>query len=182
MTIKRTAGAFRRLLRTAVPLLLVVPLAGCGYALVGRGTNIPDTIQRVYLAPLQNATRRSEVEQILTGALAEELVSRRRFSLVNDAGEADGVMSGSVIGFDTTPLIFDEEGRAIEYQITITASMEFRDRAADVVLWQNPRYIYQESYPVEPSDEDYFDREKLAIEEAAGKFARTVVIDLLEGF
>jgi outer membrane lipopolysaccharide assembly protein LptE/RlpB len=178
--------AHRRRLRAAGRLVLAaavaVPLAACGYALVGRGTNIPDNIQRVYLSPLENETRRSEVEQILTRALAEELVSRRRFTLVNEAEQADGVIDGAVIGFDSTPMIFDEEGRATEYQITITARMAFRDRAADTVLWQNDRYVYKESYPVEPSEVDYFDQEKLAIEEAAGKFARTVVVDLLEGF
>jgi outer membrane lipopolysaccharide assembly protein LptE/RlpB len=182
VTTSVSSGAGRRLLRLALPLLVVAPLAGCGYALVGRGTNIPDTIQSVYLAPLQNETRRSEVEQILTQALAEELVSRRRFTVVNDAAQADAVIDGSVIGFDATPMIFDDEGRATEYQITITARMSFRDRAGDQVLWQNDRYVYKESYPVEPAEQDYFDREKLAIEEAAGKFARTVVIDLLEGF
>jgi hypothetical protein len=60
--------------------------------------------------------------------------------------------------------------------------MVFRDRAADQVLWQNDRYVYKESYEVEQDKQSYFDREKLAIQEAAGRFARTVVIDLLEGF
>ncbi len=165
-----------------LPLLLAVLPLGCGYALVGRGTNIPDSIKKVYVAPLENATRRSEVEQILTRALADELVSRKRFTLVNEAGDADAVIDGKVVGFDTSPLTFDDQGRATEYQITITASMAFRDRAADKVLWQNDRYIYKESYQVDPSEQQYFDREKIAIEEAAGRFARTVVIDLLEGF
>ncbi|HEV8241728.1 MAG TPA: LptE family protein [Thermoanaerobaculia bacterium] len=167
--------------RCLLLVLAALPL-GCGYALVGRGSNIPDSIHSVYLSPLENATRRSEVEQILTRALAEELVTRKRFTLVNEASQANAVLAGKVVGFDTTPLTFDDQGRATEYQITITASMAFRDRAADKVLWQNDRYIYKESYQVDPSEQRYFDREKIAIEEAAGRFARTVVIDLLEGF
>ena len=170
-----------RAARCLLLLLAALPL-GCGYALVGRGSNIPDNIRSVYLSPLENATRRSEVEQILTRALAEELVTRKRFTLVNEAGQSDAELAGKVVGFDTTPLTFDDEGRATEYQITITAAMTFRDRAADKVLWQNDRYIYKESYQVDPSEQLYFDREKIAIEEAAGRFARTVVIDLLEGF
>ena len=176
------APSHRRLAARCLLLLLAALPLGCGYALVGRGTNIPDNIRRVYLAPLENATRRSEVEQILTRALAEELVTRRRFTLVNDEGQSDAVLAGKVVGFDATPLTFDDQGRATEYQITITASMTFRDRGADKVLWENDRYIYKESYQVDPSEQLYFDREKIAIEEAAGRFARTVVIDLLEGF
>jgi outer membrane lipopolysaccharide assembly protein LptE/RlpB len=172
----------RQLAARCVLLALACLPLGCGYALVGRGTNIPDSIRKVYLAPLENATRRSEVEQILSRALAEELVTRRRFTLVNAAGDSDAVLEGKVVGFDATPLTFDDEGRATEYQITITVSMTFKDRAADKVLWQNDRYIYKESYQVDPSEQRYFDREKIAIEDAAGRFARTVVIDLLEGF
>jgi outer membrane lipopolysaccharide assembly protein LptE/RlpB len=169
-------------LRLAAFLLAALPLAGCGYALVGRGTNIPENIQRVYLSPLENATRRSEVEQILTRALSEELVGRRRFTLVHDAGESDAVLSGRVILFEVTPLSFDDQGRTTEYQITITTGMSFRDRAADKVLWENENYVYKESYQVERPDEPYFDRERGAIEDAAQRFARTVVVDLMEGF
>ncbi len=172
-------------LRRRAPLATLLLLAGvtwaCGYALVGRGTNIPVNVQRIYLSPLENATRRSEVEQILTRALSEELVTRKRFTLVNEAAQSDAVLQGKVLGFDATPLTFDEEGRATEYQITILASMAFKDKA-DKVLWQNEHYVYKESYPVDPSEQTYFDREKIAIEEAAGRFARTVVVDLLEGF
>jgi hypothetical protein len=59
--------------------------------------------------------------------------------------------------------------------------MLFKDKA-DRVIWQNDRYVYKESYPVDPNAAEYFDQERTAIEEAAGRFARTVVIDLLEGF
>jgi len=173
----------RRRLASRCLLLLVTALpVGCGYALVGRASNIPENIHKVYLAPMENATRRSEVEQILTRALADELVTRKRFTLVNDAADSDAVLDGKVVGFDTTPLTFDDQGRATQYQITITASMKFRDRVTDKAIWENDRYIYKESYDVDPNEQSYFDREKIAIEGAAGRFARTVVIDLLEGF
>ena len=177
-----TGPRARALLARCIVLVLAALPLGCGYALVGRGTNIPENIHRVYLSPLENATRRSEVEQILTRALAEELVTRKSFTLLNDEGQSEAVLAGKVVGFDATPLTFDDQGRATEYQITITASMAFKDRGADKVLWENDRYIYKESYQVDPSEQRYFDREKIAIEEAAGRFARTVVIDLLEGF
>ena len=170
-----------RLACLALLLAAAGSLAGCGYALVGTSSNLPPEVQKIYLNPLENATRRSEVEQILTRSLSEELVTRKRFTLVNEAGDADATLSGKVMGFDATPLTFDAEGRATEYQITILASMTFKDKA-DKVIWSNDRYIYKETYPVDPSQDTYFDREKLAIEQAAPRFARTVVIDLLEGF
>ncbi|MDX1630641.1 MAG: LptE family protein [Thermoanaerobaculia bacterium] len=167
------------------PLLLALVLGagfGCGYALVGTASNIPAHVQTVHLEPLENRTRRSEVEQILTEAIAQELVTRRRFDLVDDREAADALLDGAVLRFDVRPLNFDAQGRTTEYQITINLQMRFFDRVEEQILWANDSYTYKESYPVEASDIDYFDQEKLAIEEAAETFARTMIIDLLEGF
>ena len=48
----------KRLQRSAL-LLRVVTLAGCGYSLVGRGSNLPPEVRRVLLMPLENATASS---------------------------------------------------------------------------------------------------------------------------
>jgi outer membrane lipopolysaccharide assembly protein LptE/RlpB len=162
--------------------LAALALAGCGYALVGRATNLPADVRRVYLKPLENRTQRAQVEQILTRAIADELLNRQRFVVVNDAASADAELSGAVVGFGVTPVTFDPDGRATEYEISITARVLFRRAASDEVLWANERYEFRENYPVEVSEAEYFDRENLAIEEVAGNFAETMVSDLLEGF
>lgn len=163
-------------------------LGGCGYALVGRGSSLPSDVRRVYIEPLINQTPRSQVEQFLTRAIAEELVTRGRFTVVGGSGEADAVLSGTVVGFTTTPVTFDADGRATEYEVAVTARMAFKrtddddDPENDPVLWSNDRYLFRESYPVEVSEAEYFDREDLAIEDASKRFAETMVSDLLEGF
>ena len=134
------------------------------------------------MSPLENRTQRSQVDQILTRALSEELVTRRRFAIVDDAAGADAELRGAVRRFDLTPLNFDAEGRATEYQITIDVQVEFFDRVEEATIWSNDRYTYKESYPVDTSSANYFDQEQDAIEEAAEQFARNLVIDLLEGF
>jgi outer membrane lipopolysaccharide assembly protein LptE/RlpB len=167
----------------AVLAMLVLATAGCGgYALVGRGSNLPASIRAVYLKPLENRTQRSQVEQELTRAIAEELVTRQRFSVTSSADGADAELDGAVVNFGLTPVTFDAEGRATEYEIAITAQMSFKDIAADKVLWSNDRYTFRETYPIEVSEAGYFDREDEAIEQAARRFAETMVSDLLEGF
>jgi outer membrane lipopolysaccharide assembly protein LptE/RlpB len=167
----------RRLL--ALGCLLLV---GCGYALVGRGSNVPADVRAVHLKPFANRTPRPQVEQILTRAIADELVTRQRFSVVADAAQADAELEGTVMGFAVIPVTFDGAGRATEYEIAITVQVLFKRVGAEEVLWQNDRYQFRESYPVEVSSADYFDRETLALEEVAGRFAETMVSDLLEGF
>jgi hypothetical protein len=175
-----------------IPALICVVLAtlaltGCGYSLVGRASNVPDDVEAVYVQPLVNRTARTQVDQFLTRAIADELVTRRRFDVLSSVGGADAVISGAVTGFAVTPVAFDDEGRATEYEVVIRSAMEFRrvppgrDEKGEV-LWANSSYQFRENYPVELTDVEYFDQEDLALQEAAKRFAETVVSDLLEGF
>jgi len=66
--------------------LLLLTLTGCGYALVGRASsNVPEDVREVYIRPLENQTQRTQVEQALTRAIADEMVTRNRFSVVGAA-------------------------------------------------------------------------------------------------
>jgi outer membrane lipopolysaccharide assembly protein LptE/RlpB len=171
----------KRWFRGAGALLLLV-LSGCGYALVGRGSNVPEDVREVYLQPFENRTQRTQVEQFLTRAIADELVTRQRFAVVGGTEGADAVISGSVVGFNAIPVTFDPTGRATEYEIAITAQIAFKRTGSEQVLWSTDNYTFRESYPIDPSDADYFDREDEAIEDASRRMAETVVSDLLEGF
>lgn len=162
-------------------------LGGCGYTLAGRGNNIPEDIQKVFLASLENETSRSQVEQILTDAISNELVTRRRFEVVNSGSEADAVLKGKVLDFSVIPVTFDANGLANNFEITISADMVFQrvpgaDGQEGEVIWKNARYLFREDYPLEEGDVAFFDRENLAIEETSIRFAETMVTDLLEGF
>ena len=166
----------------AVLALAGLAVAGCGYNLVGRGSTVPPDIRSVFLKALENKTQRQQVDQILTQAVAKELVTRKRFTVVNEVGSADAEISGAVVGFTVVPVTLDAEGRATQYEISITAQVKFRRIKDDKVLWSNDRYNFRASYDVPVSNTAYFDRETLAIEEIAPQFAQTMVSDLLEGF
>lgn len=168
--------------RLLVAALAFAALVGCGYNLVGRGSTVPPDIHAVVLKAFENKTQRQQVDQILTQAVAKELVTRKRFTMVNDATGADAEISGAVVGFSVTPVTLDAEGRATQYEISITAQVKFRRIKDDAVLWTNDRYNFRASYDVPVSNTAYFDRETLAIEEIAPQFAQTMVSDLLEGF
>jgi len=157
-------------------------IAGCGYSLVGRGSNIPPEIKKVYLKPFENGTDRVQVDQILTRAVADELVTRQRFSVVSSDTDADAEIDGRVTGFIVRPVSFDADRRATEFEIDITASVEMKQLHPEKVLWQNSRYQFRDSYQLEASELGYVDRETPAIENTAQKFAETMVSDLLEGF
>ncbi len=171
--------------RYGLPALLAASLllaAGCGYALVGRATNIPSDIHNVYLSPFENHTERQQVDQFVTEAIATELLKRRQFNMVSDASTADADLEGSVVGFGLTPITFDDQGRATEYEISVTASVAFKRHGSDDVVWKNDHYQFRETYEVDTSEAGFLDREEQAIKDAAQRFAETMVSDLVEGF
>lgn len=167
--------------RLLLVLLAAAPLA-CGYALVGKGSNLPPEIKKVYLKAFENSTERVRVDQILTQAVADELVNRQRFEVVSSDVGADAELEGTVVGFEVTPVTFDADRRATEYEIAITAKVQLRQFSPDRVLWKNDRYQFRNSYPLDASELGFLDRETPAIEATAKKFAETMVSDLLEGF
>ena len=83
---------FARLSPLAFALALILPaawLGGCGYALVGRASNLPPDIKSVYIKPIENKTPLQTVDQILTRAIADEMVKRQRFKLTSSREGAD---------------------------------------------------------------------------------------------
>lgn len=174
-------------LRALSVLMAAVMTAGCGYTLVGRASNLPEDIKKVYIEPLQNGTTRPQVEQILTQAISDELLTRRRFEVVNTAEDADAILRGSVDRFGVRALTFNSQGLVDRFEISITANMKFQRATASggdepEIVWENARYVFREDYPVEDEGGVYFDRENIAIEETAERFAETLLTDLLEGF
>jgi hypothetical protein len=169
-------------LATAAVALLGVFAVGCGYALVGQASSLPPDIATIFIAPLDNETNRAQVEQFLTDSITDEMLTRRRYTVVRSSGEADAQLLGAITGFRVTPITFDDEGLASEYEITITADVRFERVESEEVIWGNDNYLFRETYEVDPSEASFFDRENVAIQESTIRFAETIITDLLEGF
>ena len=170
-------------MRRLCPLLVVALLfSGCGYNLVGRGNVLDPSLRRINIPTFVNRTTRVEIEQRFTQAVADEFVSRGRMQLVSDPKQADAILRGSIDTFTLTGVGF-EQGRATQYQISITANIELLDhRNEDKVLWKNDQYRFVENYQVNLQTTDAFDQESRAIREIAVRFAQSLVANLLEGF
>jgi hypothetical protein len=173
----------RRKLFVAVTLMAASLVSGCGYSLVGRGNFLDPTIKTIEVPAFVNRTTRVELEQQVTQAVANEFVSRGRLRIVKGSGEADAILRGSIDTFNIFPIAFNQEGRATQYQISITAKIELVDhRKEDKVIWSNDQYRFTENYQVNVDSTDAFDQESRAIREIAIRFAESLISSLLEGF
>jgi outer membrane lipopolysaccharide assembly protein LptE/RlpB len=157
--------------------------SSCGYGLVGRGNMLDPSIHTIEVPSFVNKTTRVELEQRVTQSVADEFVSRGRLRLVKSPSEADAILKGSIDSFGIFPIAFNQQGRATQYQVAITANIELLDhRHDDKSIWKNDQYRFTENYQVDLTTADAFDQESRAIQEIAGRFAESLVSNLLEGF
>lgn len=176
--IRRLPAAFR----LASALSLSLGFAGCGYSLVGRGSTLPAGLRVIRFETLANETSRVAVEQRVSREIARELATRGRFEVRADSRGADAELYGAVTQFDLYPVAFDEQGRAREYQVAVTARVTFRTVPDEKVLWENAAYTFRDNYSLPPGAATYADRENEAIDRVAERFAASLVSSVLEGF
>jgi hypothetical protein len=166
----------------AVVGLLVLP--ACGYHLVGTTSFLPEDIETLYVENFQNQTKWVEMDQRLMEAMTLEWVRRRRLRLVDSANGADVVLTGAIQRLAVIPVSYDESGRANEYQMSLQALVQLKDIRGEEpeVLWEDKAFSRRTSYAVDPSAEDYFDRQNLAMDVLSREFSSALVTAVLEGF
>ncbi len=160
---------------------ITFPLINCGYHLRGTGSSLPASIKRVYVPIFKNLTTRYELDLKLTQAVINELTTRGKLELVDDADKADAILQGEITSFQVAPLAFSGKDTADKYNITIVTKIIFRDLSNQQVLFSHPSFIYVEEYEV-PEGSDFESMEAEALTRVAEKFARSLIVAILEGF
>ena len=158
-------------------------LNGCGYSLVGTGVSaLPPNVKTVWVPTFINDTTVVGVEQNLTDAVLRELSSRGRLKPSKDRTQADSDLNGRLTSLSVTPVRFDTNGIAVEYQVTVTAVLTLVDRKTDKPIFAEPSFVFRQPYVVPGSSRSYYDREREAILALAQPFAQSLVTTILEGF
>ena len=154
--------------------VLVIPLIGssCGYSV---GSLVPREYRRVSVPVFENTTYWRDLELALTREVASELASRPGLFLVKE-DEADVVLRGTIVDFQTRVLIEDNRDRVRESSARTTVRVDLLEARGGALL---------KSFRVTDRAEFFFDRgERLAT--ATGEsfidLARKVVNVLEEEF
>jgi Lipopolysaccharide-assembly len=177
----------RRLVVVALALVSLLPLAGCGYSLAGRGSFLPAYIKTIGVPLFVNNTPVFDIERRITDRVRSELIGRGRYTVQPDRTGVDAVLIGEILSISVAPVAFNQQQQATRYAVTIVSKIEFRDLKADKVLWSNPAMAFSEQYDVTTTvtavDPNTFLGQNLnALERLASEFARTVVSSILESF
>jgi hypothetical protein len=171
----------------AVVTALAVLTAGCGYALAGRGSFLPDYLKIIGVPLFVNNTQVFEVEQQLTEAVRREFIGRGKYKVVPEMTGADAVLKGEILSISLVPASFTAERQASRYVATVVIKVEFRDLKADKVLWANPSLQFREEYELPEASgvgnlSTFFGQASYALDRLTSAFARTVVTAILEAF
>ncbi len=169
-------------------LLATMACSGCGYALAGQGSFLPDHVQTIGVPLFENTTTVFEVEQNLTRQVRSEFIGRGRLRVIAADTGVDAVLDGTISSVTITPATFDAQQQASRYIFTLSAALQFRDLVTGEIIWENPALTFSDEYEVASGPggqldaSTFFGQQSNAMERVARDFARTVVSSILEAF
>jgi outer membrane lipopolysaccharide assembly protein LptE/RlpB len=174
-------------LAVAAVLILGLLASGCGYALAGRGSFLPDNIRVVGIPAFENRSSFSRVEQVLTDKVRTEFINRGKYSVIATTGGADAVLSGAITSIVVTPAGINTQQLASRYLFTVTMRVQFTDSRTSEILWSNDALAFREEYDLSKPGVDvqaaaFIEQEGPAFERISTDLARTVVSAILEAF
>ena len=169
--------------RAAHAVVLAVLVSGCGYALVGTTSNLPEHIKRIGIPAFQNLTSTAELDRIFTDAVMAEFSSRGKYTIVASATGVDAVLTGSIQSVTLTPTAFSSTQQALKYSLNVIVAGEFKDTRDNKVIW-NQSLPAAEEYDVPAGAavttlSTLFIQDRNAFERLAKTFARQLVTSVL---
>lgn len=155
--------------------------ADCGYHLRGTGSFLPAHIQRMSIPMFKNSTTRFELDLKLTRSVISEMIIRGKVQVIQETEGADALLDGEIVSFRVSPIAFTEQASADRYNIRIVARITLRDLIRQRVIFSDSSFVFTEEYEV-PEGSDFESVESEAIDKVSEKFARSLVVSILEGF
>jgi hypothetical protein len=172
----------------AALVLLAVTSSGCGYALAGRGSFLPDYIRTIGIPPLENRTTFLQVEQVLTEKIRTEFIGRGNYTVVPTPAGAQAVLSGAITSISLQPVGFTEQQLASRHLFLLTMRVQFTDATTNEILWSNESLTFREEYDLSTrglttiEGAAFLEQERTTFDRISDDVARTVVSAILEAF
>lgn len=166
----------------AVPLALLLGLAGCGYHSLGAATHLPPDVRTLYVPMFATRTEAYHTEALMTNAVIHEFAARTRMRVTPDAhSEADAVLHGTILTQTVSPLTYNTSTQqSSSYLITVVVAVTLTGRDGKV-LYENNNYTFRQQYQSTTNLPTFFDESPTAEERLSREFARALVADVLEG-
>src|SRR5690348_1797996 len=123
-------------------------VAGCGYHFGASGTNLPPAAKTICVEQFANQTRLTGINDQFMRYLKDEIASHKRLSLVDKPGDADLVLSGSLVGNMNVPSSFNSVIEPTMYGQTLVVRAALHDQHTNKIIWSTNGMTDTEHYPV----------------------------------
>ena len=167
--------------------VLCVAASGCGYALAGRGSFLPDYIKTIGVPTFVNRTTVFNLETMMTQKVRAEFIGRGKYQILPQPTGVDAVLNGEITSVSIVPAAFSTQQIATRYALTMAARIELRDMRENKVLWENPSLFFRQEFeatgtrpPTDPTT--FFQQDVNALDRITTDFARSIVSAILEAF
>jgi hypothetical protein len=157
----------------------MLALGGCGYSL---RPSLPPGINSVHVPVLVNRTQEPGIEDFITSALTEAVVTGGRVKIAPSRDLADASLEGSIVEYRLISLAFDRSANVTQYRLIIGLALTFTDLKQKKVLWKQDRIEERADFQVAGQVTQTLAREEAAVRAAAVEVARAIVSFALEGF
>src|SRR6202163_590450 len=185
--VRHRLRALRVLCVLCVLCVCVLCAPGCGYALAGRGSFLPDYIHTIGVPAFLNRTNVFNLETQVTQKVRSEFIGRGKFKILPESTGVDALLIGEISSASLVPVSFSSQQIASRYALTLTARIQLRDVRENKTLWENPSLVFRQEYEAQSgstpqSTEAFFGQDATAVERISTDFARTIVSSILEAF
>jgi hypothetical protein len=144
--------------------MLIGPLLGCGYTLIGASPDTPGQRLPLNILPFSNQTREPDLERIATAALRHAMVQSQMFVFTTDAASVTR-LQGAIRRFSSYPLALDAQDNVVQYRIDAAFYIRLLEASTQRPLLEQ-EITSSEVYLVSRSTTDKV-REDVAAREAA---------------
>jgi outer membrane lipopolysaccharide assembly protein LptE/RlpB len=117
---------------------LCLALSGCGYQFGGGGNLLPNDAQTIFVEPFINRSREVGLAPELTTAIRSEFYRRGRLRPVDQAEQADLILSGVVRALNSQTSSVNRHNEALQYESHLVLDVNLRRREPNEILWRGP--------------------------------------------
>jgi outer membrane lipopolysaccharide assembly protein LptE/RlpB len=169
--------------RLVACLFLAIVMAGCGYHVAGRSSQLPSEWKTIAIPAFKNDTTQYRIEQRFTQAVIREFISRTKYRAVQDVDGADAVLHGEIVTIEASPMLFDSTtGQVTLMLVTLHTKVQLVDNHSKAIVYHNDDLVFRDEYQISSDVQSFFEEETPAVERMSRDFAARLVSNVMDNF
>ena len=109
---------------------------GCGYQLTGQSSLLTKDIRSIYVEPFINRSRDVGIDKEMTTALRSEFYRHGQLKVVDQAEQADVIVTGVIRSLDSTVASVNKYNEVLQFEAAMLIDVILRRREPDEILWR----------------------------------------------